>query len=290
MTTPPREDTQADGPLWRTIADLTRSEILSGHYPPGAPLPGETALAERYRTSRPTVRRAIAELQGEGLVSASQGRGTYVRARPDRRAIVTGTSKHVDLLGEPFAALKAGWRPETHPSYAFWHGDAIVTQAMREHAEALRIPTGEMILLRFQYWRHRENQHVISVTSATPAHLIGNPKPGPAEGYTFHHNAATEADAQAAAADQPAPSRLYTQLAEHGPVTFATAVTARMPRSEELSDLGTEPGTPLLVIRRTMTDPHGHPLEVTAIEAPADRIEALSTDPGTRTPTAILTF
>jgi GntR family transcriptional regulator len=279
MTVPPDESAQADGPKWRTIAEVTRAEILNGHYPPGTPLPGETALAERYHTSRPTVRRAISELQGEGLVSAAQGRGTYVRARPDRRAVVIGGSKHVDLLGEPFTALKAGWWPEAHPEALTGNPHEMITRASREQAEALRIPTGEMILHRYQYWRHRTNQHVISVTSATPAHLIADPKPGSAPGYTFDPTAAT---------DEPAPSRLYTELAAHGPLHFITTATARMPRANELNDLGTEPGTPLVVIQRTMTDPHGHPLEVTTVEAPADRIEALTADPGTRTPTAIL--
>lgn len=288
MPTPPEDSTQVDGPRWRTIADLTRMEILSGHYPPGAPLPGETALAERYHTSRPTVRRAIAELQGEGLVSAAQGRGTYVRARPDRRAVIINGSKHIDLLGEPFAAVKTGWWPETHPNALPGNPHEMITSATREQAEALRIPTGEMILHRYQYWRHRKNQHVIAVASATPAHLIGDPKYGTCPGYTFDPRAATPQDIEAA--EDRAPSRLYTELAAHGPVSFTTAVTARMPRAEELNDLGTEPGTPLLIIQRTMTDPHGHPLEVTTIEAPADRIEALSAQPGTRTPTAILTL
>jgi DNA-binding GntR family transcriptional regulator len=290
MTVPPQDSTQVDGPKWRTIADVTRAEILSGHYPPGAPLPGETALAERYKTSRPTVRRAIAELQGEGLVSASQGRGTYVRARPDRRAVVIGSSKHIDLLGEPYAALKAGWWPETHPDAPTSNPHEMITRATREQGEALRIPTGEVILYRYQYWRHRTFQHVISVTSATPAHLIADPTYGSAPGYTFDPTTATMADAETAAADERAPSRLYSQLAAHSPVHFTTTATARMPRANELNDLGTEPGTPLLVIQRTMTDAHGHPLEVTQIEAPADRIEALTAEPGTRTPTAILTL
>ena len=61
-----------------------------------------------------------------------------------------------------------------------------------------------------------------------------------------------------------------------------------MPRGDELNDLGTEPGIPLLQIKRTMTDPHGRPLEVTTIEAPADRIEAQHTHPHSRTPGALL--
>ncbi|MGH6655938.1 MAG: GntR family transcriptional regulator [Actinocrinis sp.] len=283
-----QDDTAPEStPLWRAIADVLRAEILAEHYPPGTALPGEVAMAARYHTSRPTVRRAIFELAGEGLLSAAQGRGTFVRARPDRRLIlITGTT-HIDLLGAPHATVDAGWWPEDHPDTATHPAatDAVITPATRDHAEVLRIRTGEPILYRFQYWRHRRTQRVIALTSVTPAHLIGNPAPGPIHGYTYDVRTAAQADA-----DDHAESALYHALAEHGPVTYTTSVNARMPRSEELDSLGTEPATPLLVIRRTMTDPHGRPLEATTIEAPADRIEALTADPGASTPGAILTL
>jgi DNA-binding GntR family transcriptional regulator len=64
-----------------------------------------------------------------------------------------------------------------------------------------------------------------------------------------------------------------------------------MPRGDELNDLGTEPGTPLLTITRTMTDQHGRTLETTLIEAAADRFQITSATTATtaRTPGAILT-
>jgi len=61
-----------------------------------------------------------------------------------------------------------------------------------------------------------------------------------------------------------------------------------MPRGDELNDLGIEPGTPVLQIRRTMTDQHGRPLEYTLIEASSDRFEAITADPRSRAPGAIL--
>ncbi len=315
MTIPQDEITQDDAPLWRVIADQLRDEIGREIYAPGAPLPGETAMAERYNTSRPTVRRAIAELAGEGLISAAQGRGTFVRARPDRRAIIVTGTTHADLFDE---GANLAWLREDHPDAARYRREhtgvtnSILTGATREQAEALRIETGAWILYRFAHWRHRITQRVIAVTSVTPAHLTGSSsllgrphdEPEPPEEYdeedydnppaSWAEQETPEPDEQDDdfEPDEDAPdTAIYDALAQdHGPVHFTTTVTARMPHGDELNDLGTEPGIPLLVIRRTMNDRHGRPLEVTQIEAPADRIEALTADPDTRIPTAILTL
>lgn len=301
------DTTQDDAPLWRVIADQLRADIGNEVYAPGAALPGETAMAARYQTSRPTVRRAIFELAGEGLLSAAQGRGTFVRPRPDRRPILIGGTQHPDLFDDEYDAERAGWIRHEHPDAARYRAehrgvtDTILTGATRDQAEALRISTGELIIYRFQHWRHRQTQRVISITSVSPAYLtspLARPRTSdtePPDDYeTEGPIGPADQDEPPEPADLPepddeaAPPRLYDELTKYGPVSFTTGINARMPRGDELNDLGTEPGIPLLQIKRTMTDPHGRPLEVTTIEAPADRIEALTTDPGTRTPTAIL--
>lgn len=309
--------THDDTPLWRTIADQLRDEIGNEVHAPGAALPGETAMAERYQTSRPTVRRAIAELAGEGLLSAAQGRGTFVRPRPDRRPILISGNQHPDLLDQDFNATKAGWQRAEHPDAPHYRAkgyrnvtDTIITGATRDQAETLGIKTGTWIIYRFQHWRHRQTHRVISVTSTIPAHLVGFPAPPNREPDDTHtpdqHNNTTwpyphanhpdqdppepeETDDTEPGDDAPAP-QLYTLLTKHGPINFTTNVNARMPRGDELNDLGTEPGIPLLQITRTMTDPHGRPLEVTTIEAPSDRIEAHTADTPSHTPRAILTL
>ena len=305
MTDPQGDPTQDDTPLWRVIAEQLRDQIAREVYPPGAPLPGETAMAERYNTSRPTVRRAIAELAGEGLLSAAQGRGTYVRPRPDRRALLISANTHVDLFDED-APARHGWTRELHPEAIRHreHGeqvtDALMTAATREQAEALRIQTGDWIIHRFTHWRHNTTGRVIAITSACPAHLTGSRFGAPHhDDHPQQHDSWTDADPEPPEdddepfePDDDTPGiELYDMLKrDFGPVHFTTTVTARMPHGDEVTDLGTEPGIPLLVITRTMTDPHGRPLETTTIHAPADRIEALSAEPAARTPTAILTL
>src|SRR5262245_29622385 len=64
--------------LWRRIADDLERAIAAGEIAPGERLPGETEIAARFAVNRHTVRRAIAELAGRGLVRAARGSGTFV--------------------------------------------------------------------------------------------------------------------------------------------------------------------------------------------------------------------
>ncbi|MBT6276569.1 MAG: GntR family transcriptional regulator, partial [Chromatiales bacterium] len=45
-------------PLYQQLADELRGRIETGEFPPGARIPSEHALAERYCLGRPTVRQA----------------------------------------------------------------------------------------------------------------------------------------------------------------------------------------------------------------------------------------
>src|SRR5215470_2405431 len=64
--------------LWRRIADDLERAIASGEFAAGEKLPGETEIAARFAVNRHTVRRAIAELAGRGLVRPARGSGTFV--------------------------------------------------------------------------------------------------------------------------------------------------------------------------------------------------------------------
>jgi GntR family phosphonate transport system transcriptional regulator len=68
--------------IWQRIAEVLAAEIGSGSFPPGARLPTETALAQRFGVNRHTLRQAIGALSTAGLVSVQHGRGTFVRPAP----------------------------------------------------------------------------------------------------------------------------------------------------------------------------------------------------------------
>lgn len=61
---------------------LLKDGIERGQLPPGTKLPGEFALAEKHQVSRITVRRAMAALVDEGLITRRAGVGTVVAQRP----------------------------------------------------------------------------------------------------------------------------------------------------------------------------------------------------------------
>jgi DNA-binding LacI/PurR family transcriptional regulator len=54
--------------------------ITLGHYRPGMRLPSESELVRQFGASRPTVIRALRELQQAGLIDRRVGSGSYVRA------------------------------------------------------------------------------------------------------------------------------------------------------------------------------------------------------------------
>ena len=70
--------TEGGKPLYEQLRLALRDDILSGVYPPGAQMPSEIEVGQRYQVSRITVRRAVQELSEEGLLMRIQGKGTFV--------------------------------------------------------------------------------------------------------------------------------------------------------------------------------------------------------------------
>jgi GntR family transcriptional regulator len=64
--------------LYARIEDTIATEIAEGEYCPGDQLPTEDALLQRFQVSRITVRRAIQNLVGRGLLEIRRGLGTFV--------------------------------------------------------------------------------------------------------------------------------------------------------------------------------------------------------------------
>lgn len=72
--------------VYMQIADELARRIEDGTYPPDGRLPAELDLAAEFGASRESVRRAVQELRGRGLVETVKGKGTFVLPpgeRPD---------------------------------------------------------------------------------------------------------------------------------------------------------------------------------------------------------------
>jgi DNA-binding FadR family transcriptional regulator len=61
-------------------AQLLLTRIRNGEWPLGHRLPGETMLAAQLGVGRSTLREAIRELAGKGVLESRQGAGVFVRA------------------------------------------------------------------------------------------------------------------------------------------------------------------------------------------------------------------
>ena len=68
-------------PLHISISEQLKNQIETGQYEPGERLPSEFDLGELFGVSRTTIRRAIANLIQQGLVTTQQGKGIFVSDR-----------------------------------------------------------------------------------------------------------------------------------------------------------------------------------------------------------------
>ena len=64
-------------PAYARVKQFLKQGLAAGKWPPGALMPSEAELVERFGISRMTVNRAIRELQSEGMLERAQGLGTF---------------------------------------------------------------------------------------------------------------------------------------------------------------------------------------------------------------------
>ncbi|PSB23523.1 GntR family transcriptional regulator [Stenomitos frigidus] len=91
---------QAKSPLHSLISEKLREQIASGIYAAGEQLPSEHQLMEQFGVSRITVRRAIANLVNQGLVTAHRGKGVFVN---EQRKVVYSLSNPLVFFDEDMA-------------------------------------------------------------------------------------------------------------------------------------------------------------------------------------------
>jgi GntR family transcriptional regulator len=79
-----RAASEAFSPLYRQIKVLITQDMQAGVWKPGEMIPSEFELAERFKASQGTVRKAIDELAAENLVVRRQGKGTFVATHTEQ--------------------------------------------------------------------------------------------------------------------------------------------------------------------------------------------------------------
>lgn len=105
-------------PLYQQLQTLLRDRIENGELRPGDAFPSESQLVAAHTISRITVRRAISELQREGLVVTRHGSGTFVAdpARAGAQCLVSFTS---DILRQGHVPGSKLLMLETRPGPSF---------------------------------------------------------------------------------------------------------------------------------------------------------------------------
>jgi LacI family transcriptional regulator len=86
----------AGEPRHRQISRELLTDIANGRVGPGGRLPSEAQLCRKFGVSRPTVGRALRELQEQGLIDRRVGSGTYVRS--SRPSAPAGAPRPLALL------------------------------------------------------------------------------------------------------------------------------------------------------------------------------------------------
>lgn len=91
---------------YERIKNHIRAGIQSGMWTPGARIPSENELAQRFSMSRMTANRAIKELTSEGLLERVQGKGTFVASSNPLQSVlrIHGINHEVRSRGSEYSS------------------------------------------------------------------------------------------------------------------------------------------------------------------------------------------
>lgn len=93
-------------PLYEQITSQLKEKILQGKLEQGSMLPSIRALAKELRVSIITVKRAYEELEQEGFVETTPGKGTYVSMDNRERLREIRMSQIEEKLEEAVSSAK----------------------------------------------------------------------------------------------------------------------------------------------------------------------------------------
>lgn len=216
-------------PLYHQIYLILRERIIEGHYD-AKPLPGELGLAEQFKVSRVTMRRALHDLVKEGLVYRGRGKGTFVKPRSE-----STTQGQSQLLSASAMRLQASGDSS---------GLQLVTSKRilppAEIAMSLHLPSDAIVeqLVRI---RELNGEAVAHLTSYIPQDLSGRICRRRLREFPI------------------------LVLLEEAGIRVAKAkqtISARLADAQVAYALGVPVGAPLLAISRVAYDDTGRPVQV----------------------------
>ncbi|MBV9413881.1 MAG: GntR family transcriptional regulator [Solirubrobacterales bacterium] len=198
-------------------------ELTSGKLAPGAKLPNENQLAERFGVSRSTIRESVGGLMDAGYLARRHGSGTYVTSSARTRHPLDTTVSYTAMI------RAAGHAPT----------ETVVSRSVRapdaDERELLGLAGGASVI-DVERVRFADRRPVIYSRDRIPVALLGE--------YS----------------ESALDSSLYSILARAGhPVASATARLLPTIANARLAKLlGIKRGTPLLHIEQVDYDERGH--------------------------------
>ena len=204
--------------------------------PAGAPLPTERELCEVYGVSRPTVRRALQQLEVEQRIYRRQGRGTFA-ARPKIDLVLELTSLSEDMLAHgvvPGAKLIDVSRLKADADIEARLGLEAGSEVLR--VERLRLADGEPVAIEVLFVSAARFDGISAALGL---------------GKSFYRLLHTDYGVELASAEE------------------TIEAVAAGPREAEL--LGIPPGAPVLLLSRRTVDTSGRPTEYVRSVYRADR-------------------
>ncbi|WP_034947204.1 GntR family transcriptional regulator [Erwinia oleae] len=213
---------KAKKPLYQRFAAVIKSEVRSGALRQEDILPSEREFSQYLEISRITVRKALAELEQEGVVKRARGYGTQIVSQMEYSLKEPkGFSQQVVLKGKT---------PDT-----VWINKSII-RCTKEIAGWLKLKPGSEVFL-LKRIRYVDEQAVSIEESWVPAALIAHADDIGISLYDYfrQHNIT--------------------------PVTTQSRVSARMPDEEILALIALPDNVPVLVISQLALDAQSAPLE-----------------------------
>jgi GntR family transcriptional regulator len=219
---------------YRELAASLRTAIQQGEYAPGATLPKQDELAERYAVNIKTVRQAINLLESEGLVTPIRRRGTVVRERPPMRRLGADRySKKKWKFGDTVAFVadrEASGRPWQLTDQT---QTVQLVEADSQVAEAFGLVPGSLVYERARLVKDADQPTHTLTSYYLPAHVAGTPLVDPAPGPAGRGGG-------------------FAVLTLQGfePDHMTETIFARMPTPDETEQLNLPAGEPVMVLTR----------------------------------------
>ncbi|MGP3999583.1 GntR family transcriptional regulator [Streptomyces sp. 8N706] len=237
-------------PLSRRIADQLRKEIESGQHAPGAKLPSQRRLAERFGAVRNTVDEALKILAQEGLVVAEHGRGVFVRVK--QPLIRLGSDRYSPKYRE------SGLSPflvECAKQGKVGRFEVLGIERIKPDkalADRLKVSDKTKSVVRRENVFYADADPVYRVTTWIPWRI--------AQGTGLLQ------------AEVPHQYGIHGVFEDKGHVMarISDEITARMPTPDEVGYLNVSPGVPVIEVMHTSIDQDGEPYEVTKFVMRAD--------------------